>query len=95
MPAYQFHALLLRIGLALGAGVLIAVVPVALRKTRYEPSIPRRVLFYFLALVALIAFCFYAAYLWKRFVPRAPETPAPVDYPAAPTAPAEPFADAP
>ena len=69
MPTYQFHALLTRIGLALAAGVLIAIVPVAWRKTRYEPSIPRRIFFYVLALVALVAFGFYASYLWQRFAP--------------------------
>lgn len=95
MPAYQFHALLTRIGLALVAGVLIAVVPVALRKTRYEPSIPRRVFFYVLALVAAVVFGVYAFYLWTRFVPRAPAAPAPVDYPAAPAALAAPLSAAP
>ena len=95
MPAYQFHALLLRIGLALAAGVLIAVVPVALRKTSYEPSIPRRIFFYVLALVALVAFGFYASYLWQRFVPREPAAPAAVAYPVAPAAPVEPFSAAP
>lgn len=95
MPTYQFHAILLRIGLALSAGVLIAIVPVAYRKTRYEPSISRRIFFYVLALIALVAFGFYGSYLWNRFVPREPAAPAPVDYPAVPAAPADPFADAP
>ena len=87
MPTYQFHALLTRIGLALAAGVLIAIVPVAWRKTRYEPSIPRRIFYYVLALAALVAFGFYVSYLWQRFVPRAPAAPAAVTYPAAPAAP--------
>jgi energy-converting hydrogenase Eha subunit F len=95
MPTYQLQAIFIRIGLALAAGVLIAIVPVALRKTRYEPSIPKRVFFYVLALVALVGFGFYASYLWNRFVPRPPEAPAPVAYPAAPAAPAAPPSAAP
>ncbi len=95
MPTYQLHALLTRIGLALAAGVLIAIVPVAWRKTRYEPSIPRRIFFYGLALAALVAFGFYASYLWRRFVPREPAAPAPVAYPAAPAAPADPLSATP
>ena len=95
MPTYQFHAILTRIGLALAAGVLIAIVPVAWRKTRYEPSLPRRIFFSVLALAALVAFGFYASYLWQRFVPRAPAAPAAVAYPAAPAAPAAPLSSAP
>ena len=95
MPTYQFHALLTRIGLALAAGVLIAIVPVAWRKTRYEPSIPRRIFYYVLALAALVAFGFYVSYLWQRFVPRAPAAPAAVTYPAAPAAPPAPLSVAP
>ncbi len=90
MPAFQLEAMLLRIGLALGAGVLIALVPIAHRKTRYEPSIAKRVIFHIISLIALAGFCFYAVYLWNRFVPREPETPAPVAYPEAPAAPAVP-----
>lgn len=95
MPTYQFHAILTRIGLALAAGVLIAIVPVAWRKTRYEPSIPRRVLFYIVALAALVGFGFYASYLWQRFAPREPAAPAAVTYPAVPAAPTAPFSAAP
>ena len=95
MPTYQFHAILTRIGLALAAGVLIAIVPVAWRKTRYEPSLPRRIFFSVLALAALVAFGFYASYLWQRFVPREPVAPAAVTYPAAPAAPPAPLSVAP
>ena len=87
MPPYQLEAIFSRIGLALAAGVLIAIVPVAHRKTRYEPSIPKRIFFHLLSLAALIAFGFYVVYLWDRFVPKEPETPAPVEYPSAPAAP--------
>jgi hypothetical protein len=84
MPTYQLEAILLRVGLALAAGVLIAIVPIAQRKARYEPSIVKRVFLHLLALASLVGFCFYAVYLWDRFVPREPEAPAPVAYPAAP-----------
>lgn len=87
MPSYQMEAIFLRIGLALAAGVLIAIPPIALRRARYEPSIPKRIFFHLFALVALVGFCFYANYLWSRFIPKAPETPVPVAYPAAPVAP--------
>ena len=90
MPAYQLEAMLIRIGLALGAGVLIALVPIAHRKTRYEPSLAKRVIFHIISLLALVGFCFYAVYLWNRFVPRESEAPAPVAYPAAPVAPVAP-----
>ena len=90
MPSYQLQAIFLRIGLALAAGVLIAIPPIALRRARYEPSIPKRIFFHLFALVALIGFCFYANYLWSRFIPKEPETPVPVAYPTAPVAPAAP-----
>lgn len=90
MPTYQLQALFLRIGLALIAGVLIAIVPIAQRRARYEPSLAKRISFHLLALVALIAFGFYAVYLWNRFIPQEPDAPAPVAYPAAPTLPAAP-----
>ena len=87
MPTYQLVEMLTRIGLALAAGVLIAIVPISMRRARYEPSIPTRIFFHLLALAALIGFCFYAVYLWNRFIPKEPEAPAPVAYPAAPAAP--------
>ena len=90
MPTFQLEAMLMRIGLAFGAGVLIALVPIAHRKTRYEPSITRRVIFHVVSLLALIGFCFYAYYLWDHFVPREPETPAPIAYPEAPVTPTVP-----
>lgn len=91
MPTYQILEVLTRIGLALGAGVLIALVPIAHRRTRYEPSIAKRIFYHLLTLVALVAFCFYAYYLWNRFIPREPTAPAAVSsYPAEPIPPATP-----
>ena len=86
MPAFQLEAMLVRTGLALAAGVLIAIVPVALRKARYEPSRSKRVILQILAIIAFLGFCAYAWYLWVRYIPREPEVPAPVSYPISPGA---------
>ena len=91
MPTYQLEAMFLRIGLALAAGVLIAIVPIALRKTRYEPRVGKRIFFYVLAFAALTGFGFFVVFLWNRYIPRTPEAPAPVEYPASPAAPVEPL----
>jgi len=90
MPTFQLEAIFTRIGLALAAGVLIAIPPLAWRCARFEPKIIKRVVCHILALLALAGFCYYAWYLWDRFVPKEPETPAPVTYPAAPTTPIAP-----
>ena len=90
MPAHQLDALLVRICLALAAGVLIGIVPIAHRLTRYEPSIIKRVVFHVVSLVALIGFCAFAWFLWERYIPREPATPAPVSYPVSPVPPAAP-----
>ena len=87
MPAHQLQELLIRIGLALGAGILIGIVPIAYRKARWAPHLARRIIFYAISLLAFIAFCFYGWFLWNRFVPRAPEAPAPISYPAPPARP--------
>lgn len=90
MPAYQLHEMLTRIGLALGAGVLIAITPIAYRRTRFEPSRIKRVIYYMVSLAALVGFGFYVRFLWNTFVPHEPETPAAITYPAAPGAPVSP-----
>lgn len=91
MPTYQLEAIFIRIGLALAAGVLIAIVPIAQRKARYEPSLVKRIVLHAFALAAFIGFCFYAVYLWQRFVPAAPaESPSPVAFPAATVVPEPP-----
>lgn len=87
MPSYQLEAILTRIGLALIAGVLIGTVPIARRLARYEPRIAKRVIFNLISLAALAAFCVYAWHLWNRYVPREPNVPAPLIYPASPTGP--------
>ena len=73
MPTYQIQEILIHIGLALVAGVLIATVPIARRLARYESRIVKRVIFNLISLAALVGFCFYAWYLWDRYIPRAPE----------------------
>ncbi len=90
MPAYQLHEMLTRIGLALGAGVLIGIVPIAFRRTRFEASLIKRVIFYVISLAALLGFGFYARFLWNTFVPREPEAPTAITYPASPGAPVAP-----
>ena len=87
MPTYQIAEVLARVGLALAAGVLIGTVPIARRAARYEPRMPKRIFFNLLSLGALIGFCFYVVYLWNRFIPREPEGPAPIEYPATPVPP--------
>ncbi len=86
IPSYQLEEFLVRLGLALGAGVIIFIVPLAYRKTRYEASRAKRVLFTLVALAAFAGFCAYVWLLWDRFVPRKPEppAPAPVVYPVNP-----------
>ncbi|NLG33989.1 MAG: hypothetical protein GX548_01405 [Lentisphaerae bacterium] len=79
--------MLSRIGLALGAGVLIFIVPLAYRKGRWAPHRISRVVYFVISAGSLIAFLFYASYLWNRFVPREPEAPAPLAYPAPPPSP--------
>jgi ABC-type uncharacterized transport system permease subunit len=87
MPTYQIEEMATRIGLALAAGVLIGTVPIALRAARYQPNIVKRILLNLLSLVALVGFFFYSWYLWNRYVPREPEAPAPIVYPASPAVP--------
>ncbi len=70
MPTYQLQEIFVRIGLALVAGVLMAAVPVARRLARYEPMAIKRYLFNSLAVAAFLGFCFYAWFLWNRYVPR-------------------------
>ncbi len=90
MPTYQLEAIFIRIGLALAAGVLIAIPPIAWRLARFEPSIVKRIVCHVVALLALAGFFAYGWYLWDRFVPREPEEPAPVTYPAPPVTPTVP-----
>ena len=79
--------MLLRIGLALAAGLLIAVVPIALRKARFAVHLGPRIAGYAIALLALAGFGAYGWYLWNHYVPREPAAPAPITYPQPPSGP--------
>jgi len=85
IPTHQLEAIFSRIGLALAAGVLIAIPPIAWRCARFEPSIIKRVVCHVIALIALAGFCYYGWFLWNRFVPHEPEAPEPIAYPTAPS----------
>ncbi len=87
MPAHQLQELFIRIGLALLAGILIAIVPIALRKGRFEPRVPRRITCYAVATLALVGFFVYGWFLWDRYVPREPDVPPPLTYPTPPAGP--------
>ncbi|MDD2240055.1 MAG: hypothetical protein PHI93_05275 [Kiritimatiellae bacterium] len=87
MPTHVLYALLTRIGLALVAGVLIAMVPIALRKARFEARMGKRVAFYLLAVLALIGFGLFGWYLVNQHVPKTETAPEPVVYPTLPTPP--------
>ncbi|NLB65777.1 MAG: hypothetical protein GX803_04840 [Lentisphaerae bacterium] len=87
MPAHILKDLLIRIGLALGAGVLISIVPVALRNGRYAPSTFRRVFLFTLAGAALIGFFIYSYFLVAPHFASSTHEPAPVVYPLPPAIP--------
>lgn len=87
MPTYALYALLTRIGLALVAGILAALVPLALRKARFEARVGKRVVLYLLAVLALIGFGLFGWYLVDQHLVKTETTPEPVSYPAIPPAP--------
>ena len=87
MPTYQMQELLLRIGLALGAGILIAIVPIAHRKARWVAHPAKRIVCHLISLLALVPFVVYGWYLWNHFVPRTPAAPDPITYPLPPAGP--------
>lgn len=90
IPTHQLEAIFTRIGLALAAGVIIAIPPIAWRCARFEPSIIKRVVCHILALLALIGFGFYGYFLWNHFVPKKPVLPESISYPVAPITPTAP-----
>ena len=87
IPAYQMEAMLIRIGLALGAGLLAFIIPLAYRKGRWAPHAMARIVYFLISIGALLLFCFYTVYLWNRFVPREPDAPPPLTYPPPPAVP--------
>ena len=85
-PNYPVLEILVRLGIALGLGILIFIVPIALKNARYAPNTFRRVLHILLALVAAAGFVFGGHAMFKYFVPASPDEPrqAPMEYPSAP-----------
>ncbi|MDR0993821.1 MAG: hypothetical protein LBN38_04550 [Verrucomicrobiota bacterium] len=85
MPSYQIIQILIRVGLALGAGILIALVPFYFAKARYALTIRRRITFFIVSVFFLACFIGYMLFLWNRFVPKnAPPPPPPATYPTVP-----------
>ncbi len=84
MPTHELIAISIRIGLALAAGVLVFFVPIFLSKARFASKLGKRITYRMLAFLAFTFFCGYMWFLWDRYVPKAPNTPAPVTYPASP-----------
>ena len=88
MPNYQLEAILVRIGLALVAGLLAALVPIAVRKARFAVHPGIRIASLAAAILALVGFALFGRYLWLNHVPHDPDPPAsPVAYPQPPAKP--------
>ena len=85
-PNYPILEILVRLGIALGLGLLIFIVPIALKNARYAPNTLRRILHVLLALVAATGFGFGVWYMIEHFIPKSPDAPqkAPVEYPSLP-----------
>ena len=85
-PNYPVLEILVRLGIALGLGILIFIVPIALKNARYAPTTGRRILHVVVALLAAAAFAFGVHYMFQHWIPESPEAPqkAPVEYPSAP-----------
>ena len=85
-PNYPILDILVRLGIALGLGILIFIVPIALKNARFAPTTFRRVMHIVLARVAAAGFAFGVHAMFKYFVPGSPDEPqqAPMEYPSAP-----------
>lgn len=86
-PNYPILEILTRLGIALGLGILIFIVPIALKNARFAPTTTRRILHFLLALVAATAFGFGVHYMIHHLIPASPDgepRPAPVEYPSTP-----------
>lgn len=72
--------------MALGAGILIGIVPIAIRRAHYADTPRTRVASAIVAVLAAIAFCVYMVFLVRHFMPVTTENQeAPVSYPSTPT----------
>ena len=85
-PNYPILEILVRLGIALGLGLLVFIVPIALRNARFAMSPLRRVLHILVALLAATAFGFGLWYMIEHFIPKSPDAPrkAPIEYPSLP-----------
>lgn len=85
-PVYPVLEILVRLGIALGLGLLIFIVPIALKNARFSPTTGRRILHIVVALVAAAAFAFGVHYMFQHWIPSSPDDqrPAPVEYPSVP-----------
>ena len=86
-PNYPVLEILARLGIALGLGILIFIVPIAIKNARFAPTTLRRILHSLLALVAATGFGFGVYYMINHLIPASPDEdphPAPVEYPSTP-----------
>jgi protein-S-isoprenylcysteine O-methyltransferase Ste14 len=85
-PIYPVLEILARLGIALGLGLLIFIVPIAIKNARFSPTPLRRILHILLALVAAAGFAFGVRYMFLHWIPDSPDEPhpAPVEYPSVP-----------
>ncbi len=66
----QILQILIRIGLALAAGLLMAMVPISYTKARFNPKPVSRIVWAVLCVAFLFGFVGYMWFLWTNFVPR-------------------------
>lgn len=86
-PNYPILEILARLGIALGLGLLIFIVPIALKNARFAPTTLRRILHVVLALAAATGFGFGVHYMVNHLIPASPDDgarPAPIEYPSTP-----------
>jgi protein-S-isoprenylcysteine O-methyltransferase Ste14 len=85
-PNYPILEILVRLGIALGLGLLVFIVPIAIRNARFAPTTLRRILHILAAILAAAGFVFGVRYMLDHFVPKSPDAPqkAPVEYPSLP-----------
>ncbi len=85
-PNYPVLEILVRLGIALGLGLLIFIVPIALRNARFAPTTLRRIVHGLVALLAATGFAFGVWYMIGHFIPKSPDEPqkAPIEYPSLP-----------
>ena len=86
-PNYPILEILARLGIALGLGLLVFIVPIALKNARFAPTTLRRILHIVLALAAATGFGFGVYYMVNNLIPASPDDgarPAPIEYPSTP-----------